>query len=412
MIIIISLLLSAFFSGMEIAFLTSNKLKIEINKKQNSIASKAALLFTRNPNLYITSILIGNNIMLVIFSLFISDLLLPHINPYITSELWIIIIKTIISTFIILIIGEFVPKILFRLYPNFLFNLFIIPIFIFYIIFYPITKVVTVITNYFLNKVFKIDIPNKKEYIFSRYDLDALVNLGIENKHTENLKEIEFVKNALDFSETRVKDCMKPRKEIAAIDISASYDDLKKIFIETGYSKILVYKQSIDNIIGYVSLKDLFDKPGSIRSKLLKCLFVPETMSAYKLLNTFLLEKKNIAVVVDEFGGTSGIITIEDIIEEIFGEIDDEHDTVELIEKQISKNEYILSGRHEIDYLNEKYNFEIPENEEYDTLAGYILFYYQSLPKVNDIITIDKFEFLILRIIETRIDLVNLKIIK
>ena len=412
-IIIVSIVLSGFFSGMEIAFLSSNKLRIELDKKQRPLSSKIISIFTENPGQYITTMLIGNNIVLVIYGIVMAQLLEPILILYISSEASILIIQTIISTLIILIFAEFLPKTVFRINPNLALNLFYIPLFAFYIVFYPIAKFAIGISNFILKHIFHVkNISRPKQYIFGKIDLGSFVNLdSATNQNVQEYDtEIKYVKNVLEFSEAKVRDCMIPRNEIVALEINSSIEELKSKFIETGYSKILIYKKTIDNIIGYISSKELFKNPSSIKSKLNSCIIMPETMRANKLLNIFMEENKNIAVIVDEFGGVSGLVTIEDIIEEIFGEIEDEHDIVDTVEKQLSENEFILSARLEIDYLNEKYNLNIPENEEYDTLAGFILFYHQSFPNVKEVITIENYSFTILKVSETRLDLVKLVI--
>lgn len=412
-IIIGSIVLSGFFSGMEIAFLASNKLRIELDKKQNPFSSKIISIFTKNPGQYITTMLIGNTIILVIYGIVISGLLEPFISKYIFSEAALLLVITLISTLIILFLAEFLPKTIFRINPNFALNLFYLPLFIFYILFYPIARFTISISNILLKNIFRIDINNDtNQYIFSKIDLGNLVNVsdGSSERTTEYESEIKYIKNVLEFSEAKVRDCMIPRNEIIALEMNATVEELKEKFIESGFSKILIYNHSIDNIIGYINSKELFKNPATVKSKIIKCITVPETMRANKLLNMFMQQNKSIALVVDEFGGISGLITIEDIIEEILGDIEDEHDVVELFEKQLSDKEYILSGRLEIDYLNEKYQLNIPECEEYDTLAGYILFHHQSFPVVNEIIEIDQFTFIIMKGSKTKLELVKLNI--
>lgn len=411
-IILIALLLSAFFSGMEIAFLTSNKLKIELDKKNHKISSKVISVFANNPSQYISTMLFGNNIALVIYGIFMAKLLQPWLQHFISSEGWLLIVVTLLSTLIILFFAEFLPKTLFRISPNFILSLFYLPLFLFYLLFYPITRFTIIISKTLFRWFFNIKSFPSNNYTFGKVNLNALINLNKpETSSAEYIdQEIRFVKNVLDFTEAKIRDCMIPRKEIVAVEVTSSVDLVKRKFIETRYSKILVYKSTIDNIIGYISSKELFKNPKTIKSKLVKCLIVPETMSAIKLLNMFMAKNKSMAVVVDEFGGTSGIVTIEDIIEEIFGEIEDEHDVTDLEERVINENEFIFSGRLEIDYLNDKYNLKLPESEEYDTLAGLVLSHYQSLPEVNQKIYIGNFEFTILKVSRTKLELVDLKI--
>ncbi len=413
-IIIISIFLSAFFSGMEIAFISSNKLRLELDKKQNIFSFKIISIFTNNPGHYISTMLIGNNIALVIYGIVMAKILETHISGYVNSEAGMLISQTIISTIIILIFAEFLPKAIFRIQPNLALNFFYLPLFLFYLAFYPITKFTIGFSNFILKTFFRIkSIGSPKQYTFGKVDLGNLINISKSNKE-ENLEfesEIKYVKNVLAFSQLKIRDCMIPRNEIVAVEINSSIEELKNKFIESGYSKILIYKNTIDNIIGYVNLKELFKTPKSIKTILINCLIIPETMAANKLFDLFMKENKSIAVIVDEFGGTSGMVTIEDIIEEILGEIEDEHDTLEFTDKQISEKEFILSGRTEIDYLNEKYFLEIPENEEYDTLAGFILYHHQSLPEKFEEIIIGKYQFKVLKVSETKLELVNLKIL-
>jgi CBS domain containing-hemolysin-like protein len=412
-IIAISVLFSAFFSGMEIAFIASNKLRIELEKKQRTFNSRILSVFTRNPGQYVVTMLIGNNIALVIFGIVMAIILEPLIVRFTSSDISILIIQTIISTLIILFFAEFLPKALFRINPNGFLTLFSLPVLFFYMIFYPVSKITISLSHFILRTFFNIKISGKPENkVFHKVDLDHLVSEGQVTRDAEDEEalNIKIFQNALDFSNIKLRECMIPRTEIIALEKNSSIDELRQTFIDTGLSKILIYRDSIDNIIGYANLKDLFKNPKSIESKLVKVSMVPETMPANKLLELFVEEKKNIAVVVDEFGGTSGMVTIEDILEEIFGEIEDEHDSSELVEKQISEHEFLLSGRLEIDYLNEKYKLEIPEKDDYETLAGFILYQHESIPNLNQLIKIDHFIFKIMRVSETKVELVNLKL--
>ena len=413
-IIIASLFLSAFFSGMEIAFIASNKLRIELDRKQGRFSSRIIALFMNNPAQYITTMLIGNNIALVVYGIVMAKILQPLITQYITSsETAILLIQTIISTFIILITAEFLPKTVFRVIPNLLLNLLSLPVFIFYLVFYPIGKFTIWISNSFLKKFTKgKSINNPYHKVFGKVDLANLVfeSQDERSEDEETKTEIKLFQNALDFSNVKLRDCLVPRTEIIALEINSTIDDLKKAFVETGYSKILIYKDTIDNIVGYISSKELFKNPQDIESRMNKISIVPETMPANKLLKMFMQEHKSVAIVVDEFGGTAGMVTTEDIMEEIFGEIEDEHDVVELIEKEIKPNEFVFSGRLEVDYLNEKHQIAIPESDDYDTLAGFILFHNQSIPKPNETIEISPFQIKILKSTNTKIELVKLTI--
>jgi CBS domain containing-hemolysin-like protein len=411
-IILISLLFSAFFSGMEIAFISSNKLRLELEKKQRTFPSRITSVFTRNPGQYIATMLVGNNIALVVYGITMALMLEPPIHKFISSEVSVFIIQTIIATIIILITAEFLPKAIFRLKPNLILNALSIPVMAFYILLYPISKSIIGIGNFLMKYVLSTDVSNdNKNNVFGKVDLDHFVKESQNEFHEEdNLQnDIKLFQNALDFSTVKLRECMVPRPEIAAFEIDTPIEEVKQSFIETGFARILVYKNSIDNIIGYINSKDFFKNPKSIRSMLNRIIIAPETMVAQKLLSLFIKEKKGVAVVVDEFGGTAGMVTIEDIIEEIFGEIEDEHDTVDIEEKQLSDNEFIFSGRIEIDYLNDKYNLEIPKTEDYETLAGFIIYHHESIPKINEKLTIGPFRFEIIKMSKTRIELVHLK---
>jgi magnesium and cobalt exporter, CNNM family len=414
LIILLAILLSAFFSGMEIAFISSNKLRIELDSKQGVYGSGIVKLFAANPGKYIATMLIGNNISLVIYGLVFSSLLSPVLSPIFQSDLIILLINTIISTAIILFFAEFLPKTIFIISPNFFLKILSIPTLFFFFLFYPVSKFTLTVTNFFFRVFFRIKPDNNKqeELVFSKVDLDHFVNInnqGKEESDSEN-DNIRIFQNALDFSNVILRECLIPRTEIEAVDSMTSISELKERFIETRYSRILIYQDTIDNIIGYFELKDIFKNPVDIISSLRKLSIVPETMPANKLLKLFVDEKKNIALVVDEFGGTSGMVTLEDLLEEIVGDIEDEHDKNELTEKVVGPNEYILSGRTEIDYLNEKYHFILPEEDDFETLAGMILYYHGSIPKINDVIRIKRFEIKILRVTTTRLELVNLKV--
>ncbi|MCU0462429.1 MAG: hemolysin family protein [Bacteroidales bacterium] len=413
-VILLAMLFSAFFSGMEIAFVASNKLRIELDHKQRVFGSGIIKVFTNNPGQYIATMLIGNNIALVIYGLFFSDLLTPALAPGIGSDLLVLIISTIISTGILLLFSEFLPKTVFVISPNFFLKILSIPTIFFFWIFYPVSKLTLSASNFFL-KIFFRNRPGEKtreDVIFSKYDLDHFVNLSQQGKEGSEpfQHNIRIFQNALDFSNVRLRECMIPRTEIEAIESTSSLEELKNKFIETQHSRILVYQSSIDNIIGYFELKDIFKNPSDIRSSIRKLTIVPETMAANRLLKVFVEEKKNLALVVDEFGGTSGIVTIEDVLEEIVGDIEDEHDVNVLTEKITGKNEYVFSGRLEIDYLNDKYHLGLPEEDEYETLAGMILYFHGSIPGNNDVVRIGNYIFKVLRSSATRLELVNLKI--
>ncbi len=415
-IIIISLILSAFFSGMEMAFIASNKLRIELDKKQNLLYTRIISIFTLHPGQYITTMLIGNNIALVIYGLVMAKILQPLILSFTSSDLIILVIQTIISTVLILFTAEFLPKTLVIINPNLILKYLSSPVALFYIIFYPLTKSIIWLINLVLKNVFNVHRTDTyyNHKVFGKIDLDHLISESTEDQTDSESEEsdIKFFQNALEFSNVKIRDCMLPRAEIIAMEQNNSIDELKQKFIETGFSKILIYKETIDNIIGYFTLKELFKNPSDIKSNLISVSYVPETMAANKLLRRLIQEHKSIAVVVDEFGGISGMVTIEDIIEEIFGEIEDEHDLIELVEKQISDYEFVFSGRLEIDYINDKYNLKIDESEEYETLAGYIFHHHRSIPKINERFVIHDMEFKIIKASNTRIKVVYLQVFK
>ena len=415
LLILITILLSAFFSGMEIAFVSANKLRLELDKQSEPFTSRILKFVTTNGGQYIATMLVGNNIALVIYGIAFAGILEPLLKDFVQSESVVLLLQTIISTLIILMFSEFLPKTLFRLFPNTFLNVFSVPLAFFYVVFYPVTRFSIGIANILLKRILKTDLSAvNKNPIFSRVDLDEFVresdskNIVQLEKNVET--EIKLFKNALDFSKVKLREIMVPRPEIEMLEMGTSISELRQKFVETGYSRILIFKENSDNIIGYVHSSVLFHNPQSFEPFIKKVLIVPETMPANKLLSTFIQEHRSIAIVVDEFGGTSGMVTSEDILEEIFGEIEDEHDTSDIIERKISENEYIFSGRAEIDLLNEKYFFELPETEEFETLAGYILYYHESIPKINSIIKIGKFQFKILKATNTKIELVKLTI--
>jgi CBS domain containing-hemolysin-like protein len=414
LIVLLAIILSAFFSGMEIAFVASNRLRIELDRKQGEFGSKIIKLFTDNPGQYIATMLIGNNFSLVIYGLVFSSITGQLLSPVIDSDLLILVINTILSTAIILFVAEFLPKTIFIISPNFFLKFLSVPTLFFFFLFYPISKFTLAASNIFIRIFFKIKPGERKQenLVFSKVDLDHFVNLSKQSKEESEPDHHDFriFQNALDFSNVKLRECMVPRTEIEAIESGSSVEQLKEKFIETRLSRILIYQDTIDNIVGYFELKDIFKNPSEISSMTRKLAIVPETMPANKLLKLFVEEKKNIAVVVDEFGGTSGMVTIEDVLEEIVGDIEDEHDTTDLIEKRVSSSEYIFSGRFEIDYLNDRYHLNLPEEDDYETLAGMILFYNGSIPCINDVVRIRNLVFKVLRASTTKLELVNLKV--
>jgi len=409
----ITLLFSAFFSAAEIAFVSSNKLLFELETKSSSLTFKILNRFYNNANQFISCMLLGNNIALVIYGLFMARALTPLMMPYFSSDLLILLTQSLIATLFILFAGEFIPKTVARVNPNFFLSLFAVPLYIVYIILYPISKFASWIATLIL-RIFGVKISTVSHKRLGRHDLDYFIQKTIEEtpENVEVDTEVRFFQNAMEFSQVKVRDCMVPRTEILAVDREISLKDLTSKFIETGFSKIVVYEEDIDNIIGYIHSLELFVQPKNWAKSIIPLTVVPENMNANKLMKTMLAEKKSMVVVVDEFGGTSGIVTLEDLVEEIFGEIEDEHDTPLFTAKKIAENTYVLSGRMEIDRTNEMFNLDIPESDEYITIAGFILNDYQNFPKLNETVVIGRLEFKILRVTRTKIELVKLKVHK
>jgi CBS domain containing-hemolysin-like protein len=422
--LLLAMVFSAFFSGMEIAFVSSNRMLAEMEKdNQNGLSQRALSVFYRNPNNFVSTMLVGNNIALVIYGILFARIfdatLFVNLNEgaRVTAD-------TLLSTIIVLFTGEFLPKTLFKSSPNSFLTFFAIPAWLCYVILWPISRFATFISHALMRIVgIKLEKVEEDEE-FSKVDLDYLVQSSIDNaRNDEEIEdEVKIFQNALDFSELKVRDCMKPRTEIDAVEDTADIAELKARFVESGHSKIIVYHEDIDHITGYVHSSDLFKMAGTIGDSLLmsesglivrKMPFVPETMTGRKLMQLFLQQKKSLAVVVDEFGGTSGIVSLEDIVEEIFGEIEDEHDSSNLISKILSDGEYLLSARLEIDKVNEKFGLDLPESDEYMTIGGLILHEYQSFPKLNEVIRIGgRYEFRIIKNTMTKIELVRLKVLE
>ena len=412
-IILITMLASAFFSGLEIAFITSNKLRIELESKQGNISAKILSYFSKYPSRYLGTMLLGNNIALVVFGIYMDEELSPVIGQYISSKALILFISTIISTILILVTAEFLPKNIFRINPNRTLSLFAYPLTLVYGVLYPVVMITIGLSEFILKKIFRVKI-EKENAAFTMIDLDNYLREGASSveKNAEIEHEIQIFQNALDFSSVKARECMVPRTEIIALDVNCSISELKQKFIQTRLSKILIFSGSIDNIIGYVYSKELFKSPESIRAILLPLSIVPESMPASEVLTVFIQQHKSIVVVVDEFGGTSGILTMEDVMEEIFGEIEDEHDKEEMIEKQVSETEFIFSARLETDYLNGKYHLNLPILDNFETLSGLIMHFHESIPRLNEEIRIENFLFTITAVARTRIEQVNLKIQK
>lgn len=411
LIIIITLIASAFFSGMEIAFVTSNKFRIELENKQGNLSGRIFSYFNQYPARYLGTMLLGNNIALVVFGIFMERILTPVIGQFITSGIGILLIQTVLSTILILIAGEFLPKNLFRINPNITLNLFAIPVWIIYTVLYPLVYTTTGFSEFILKKVFGVKFIEDK-IVFGRVDLDNYVReITSSDKEKKEIEhEIKIFQNALDFASIKARECMIPRNEIIALEVNDSIEELRKTFIQTRLSKILIYNGSIDNIIGYTYSHELFKNPESIRTILLPISVVPESMPVNEVLTVFIQQNKSISVVVDEFGGTSGMLTMEDVIEELFGEIEDEHDKDEMIEKQTGEGEYLFAGRLEIDYINDKYKLDLPVSDNYETLSGLIIHYHESIPRLNEQIRIEQFVFKITVVSGTRIEQVHVKL--
>ncbi|MBX2959558.1 MAG: HlyC/CorC family transporter [Flavobacteriales bacterium] len=407
--VLVAILFSAFFSGMEIAFISANRLKIELEKKQGDFSAKILSGFIQKPASFIGAMLIGNNIALVIYSMAMAVLLEPFILVYTSSEGVLLLVQTLISTIIVLFFAEFLPKALLRINPNFALKFAAIPLKVIYLVLFPLTYVTTLLSNGIL-KLFRVDV-SQSNLAFSKIDLEHFV-LDIQERQEKGEEiehEIQIFKNALDFTDVKARECMIHRTEIIAMDIEDSIDELKEKFIETELSKILIYRGSIDNIIGYVHSLELFKKPESIKSILLPVSIVPESMPASEILKQFINQRRSMAVVVDEFGGTSGVITTEDIIEEIFGEIEDEHDVEELIELQVDDDTFLFSAKTEIDYINDKYKLNLPESEEYETLGGLIFYKHESIPEKDEVITISNYRFKIEEVSNNKIELIRVQ---
>ena len=407
-----TMVFSAFFSGMEIAFVSSNRMLAEMERGKNGMSQKAIAFFYRHPNNFVSTMLVGNNIALVIYGILFAQIFDATLfsslgdGERVTAD-------TLASTAVVLFTGEFIPKLIFKSNPNRMLSLFALPAMICYILLYPISRFATFLSKYMLRIVGIRMVAAKDETEFSKVDLDYLVQSSIDNAKNEDEieDEVKIFHNALDFSETKVRDCMVPRTEIEAVDIDdCTAEDLKNIFIETGFSKIVVYKNDIDHVVGYIHSSEMFHDTSQWKEHIRTLPFVPETMTAQKLMHIFLQQKRSLAIVVDEFGGTSGLVSLEDIVEEIFGDIEDEHDSNNYVAKKTDTGEYVLSARLEIEKVNEMFGIDLPESDEYMTVGGLILHEYQSFPKLNEIVKFDKYEFKIIKSTMTKIELVKLKI--
>ncbi|TYB79192.1 hemolysin family protein [Bizionia myxarmorum] len=421
-IIITSLILSAFFSGMEIAYVSSNKIHIEIEKKQSGLLAKILSKLTAKPSKFIATMLIGNNIALVVYGFFMGDLLVAWFKSMLPSSIGIVnyllidfslFTQTVISTLIILITAEFLPKVFFQIYANSLLKILALPAYFFYLLFSWVSDFIIWITDFVLKKFFKTE-GDQVQLAFTKIELGHYISEQMESSepHDDVDTEIQIFQNALEFSEVKAREVMVPRTEIIAIDVSKSLKAINLRFTETGISKILVYKENIDEILGYVHSFELFKKPATLKSIIRPVEFVPETMLIKDVLSALIKKRKSIAVVLDEYGGTAGIMTVEDIVEELFGEIEDEHDTVVLTEEKIDDENYLFSARLEVDYLNETYKLNLPESENYETLGGLIVDFTEGIPEKGEIVITEDFQFNILEVSTTKIDLVKLKILE
>ena len=412
-IILISIILSAFFSGMEIAFVSANKLHIELEKKREGFIPKILNIITQKSSKFITTMLVGNNISLVIYSYYMGIFLVKTLSLESYNNFSVLLIQTFISTIIILITAEFLPKAIFRIYANEVLKLFVVPAYVFYILFHFFSEFITIISDFFLRVFFKTD-ADEQQTEFSKEELGNYISEQLETGNDEDHidSEIQIFQNALDFQNVKAREVMVPRTEIIAVELHEKVAHLKKIFIDSGLSKVLVYKSSLDDVIGYVNAFELFKKPKTIKSILLPIEIVPESMMINDVLNNLMKKRKSVAIVVDEYGGTSGMITLEDIVEELFGEIEDEHDTQEFLEKMVSDSEFTFSARLEVDYLNEEYDLNIPKSEAYETLGGFIIDHTESIPKENEIVSIEHFEIKIIKVSSAKIEEVFLKIVE
>ena len=419
--LLVSMLFSAFFSGMEIAFVSSNRLRAEMDREKNGLSQKAIAVFYMHPNNFVSTMLVGNNIALVIYGILFARIFDTTLF-YSFGDGMRVTADTLLSTLVVLFTGEFLPKTVFKNNPNTMLTFFAIPAYLCYVVLYPVSRFATLLSKGLLRLVGVRMNKEDEDKEFTKVDLDYLVQASINNADNEDEigEEVKIFQNALDFSETKVRDCMVPRTEIDAVEDTATIEQLKQIFIESGHSKIIIYHEDIDHVVGYIHSSDMFrldsaavaNMPlSTLQSSLVRTIsFIPETMLASKLMRMLMQQKRSLAIVVDEFGGTSGLVSLEDIMEEITGEIEDEHDNSKHVAKQVGDHEYVLSARLEIEKINEQFDLSLPESDEYMTLGGLILHEYQSFPKLNEVVRIKEFEFKILKNTATKIELVRLKV--
>ena len=409
--LLVSMLFSAFFSGMEIAFVSSNRLRAEMDREKNRFSQRIIKTFYQHPNNFVSTMLVGNNISLVIYGILFAKLFDSTLFEPLSDGVRVTC-DTLLSTLVVLFTGEFLPKSIFKNNPNTLLTVFAVPAWICYVVLYPISRFATLLSKGLLRLVGIRMKSAGEEKEFTKVDLDYLVQDSIDNANNEDEieEEVKIFQNALDFSETKIRDCMVPRTEIDAVEDTSTIEQLKQMFIESGHSKILVFHEDIDHVIGYVHSSDMFHNPTDLAGIIREISFVPETMLASKLMTQLMQQKRSLAVVVDEFGGTSGLVSLEDIMEEITGEIEDEHDNTNHVAKKLNDHEYMLSARLEITKINEMFDLDLPESDEYMTLGGLILHEYQSFPKLNEVVKIDRYEFKIVKNTATKIELVRLNI--
>ena len=412
--LIVTMVFSAFFSGMEIAFVSSNRLRAEMDREKNGLSQRALDVFYRHPNNFVSTMLVGNNISLVVYGILFAKIFDATLF-YPLSDGMRVTADTLLSTVVVLFTGEFLPKTIFKSNPNTMLTIFALPAYLCYVILYPISRFATLLSRGLL-RIVGVKLPKETDdKEFTKVDLDFLVQSSIDNAKDEDEieEEVKIFHNALDFADTKVRDCMVPRTEIDAIDIDdCTIDELKNKFVESGHSKIIVYREDIDHIIGYIHSSEMFKHVSDISKHIQQMPYVPETMAARKLMQIFLQQKKSLGVVIDEFGGTSGIVSLEDIVEEIFGDIEDEHDNTKYVAKVLNDGDYLLSARLEIEKVNELFDLDLPESDDYMTVGGLILHEYQSFPKLNEVVKIGRFEFKIIKNTMTKIELVKLKVVE
>ena len=409
-IAISTLLFSAFFSGVEIAFISANKLKLELDKNTGKFPANIITYFSKNESDFITTMLVGNNIALVVYGIVMTQILTPQITDYFNSDFALLLVQTIITTLIVLVTAEFLPKAIFRIYPNQILRIFSIPIWLFFVFFRPVALLMLFLSKLVLKYLLGQKMEDGKQ-VFGKTDLDEyLSNVKSAEGVEDSRVEVEMLQNVLDLTDKKLRECMIPRTKLVAMDISSPINEIKNRFIATKLSKILIFKGNIDKVIGYIHSSDLFRNPQNVRSILLPIPFVPESMSVMQLLNQFIESNKGVALVVDEFGGTSGMLTIEDVTEEIVGEIVDEHDVEEITDKKLAKNKYQLFAGLDIELVNKKYNLTLPESNEYETIAGLILHHLAEIPQKNDIVELEEFQFTIIKVNDTAIQEVQLKV--